>query len=221
MNAALPLAGDSRRVLSTPERLSEVLFGLIMALTFTGSLSVATAGREDVRTMLLGALGCNLAWGLVDGVLYVVAALVERGRGLAMLRALRSATDEERARSLIADALPSLVASVLRPSDFDFVRQQLAALPAPPALSITARDLRGAVAVFLLVVLATFPVAVPFVFIHQTHLALRVSNGVALVMLFLGGFLMGRYMGRSPLRSGLLMTAIGVVLVAATIALGG
>jgi hypothetical protein len=33
-----------------------------MVLTFTGSLSVADAGRADVRAMLIGALGCNLAW---------------------------------------------------------------------------------------------------------------------------------------------------------------
>jgi hypothetical protein len=32
------------------------------ALTFTTTISLATAGREDVRTMLLGALGCNIAW---------------------------------------------------------------------------------------------------------------------------------------------------------------
>jgi hypothetical protein len=52
----------TRRVLAPIDRVSEVLFGLIMVLTFTGSLSVAEAGRDDVRTMLIGALGCNLAW---------------------------------------------------------------------------------------------------------------------------------------------------------------
>src|SRR5204863_508677 len=51
--------GSSRRVLEPIERISEVLFGVIMVLTFTGSLSVAEAGREDVRTMLIGAIGCN------------------------------------------------------------------------------------------------------------------------------------------------------------------
>jgi len=45
-----------KRALEPIDRLSEVLFGLIMVLTFTGSLSVAEAGREDVRTMLAGAL---------------------------------------------------------------------------------------------------------------------------------------------------------------------
>ena len=36
-------AKSSRRVLQPNERISEVLFGLIMVLTFTGSLSVAEA----------------------------------------------------------------------------------------------------------------------------------------------------------------------------------
>jgi hypothetical protein len=56
-------------VLDPVDRSGEVLFGLIVALTFTTTFEVATAGAVDVRTMLIGALGCNLAWGLVDGVL--------------------------------------------------------------------------------------------------------------------------------------------------------
>jgi hypothetical protein len=48
---------SSKRVLDPIDRVSEVLFGLIMVLTFTGSLSVAEAGRESIRTMLIGALG--------------------------------------------------------------------------------------------------------------------------------------------------------------------
>ncbi|MGH9261105.1 MAG: VIT1/CCC1 transporter family protein [Acidimicrobiales bacterium] len=208
--------------MSSPlERIAEVLFGLVMALTFTGTLSVATAGREDVHTMLLGALGCNLAWGIIDAVGYLLGTLAERGRGLTMLRLVRGATDGAQARTLIADALSPVVASVFRPADFEYVRGRLATLPEPPRLSLTLRDLRGAVAVFLLVVLATLPVALPFVFIPETRLALRVSNAVALVMLFLGGYRLGRYMGRSPLRVGFLTTVIGVVLVAITIALGG
>ena len=52
------------RILDPMDRISEVLFGLIMALTFTCTLGVAAA---EVRTMLIGALGCNLAWGIIDG----------------------------------------------------------------------------------------------------------------------------------------------------------
>src|SRR5438552_17577384 len=108
---------SSRRVLEPIDRVSEVLFGLIMVLTFTGSLSIAEAGRDDVRTMLIGALGCNLAWGIIDGVLYLMGCLAEKGRGLLTFRALRKATDPSAAQRLIADALPPVIASILQPGD--------------------------------------------------------------------------------------------------------
>ena len=86
----------SKRVLDPIDRVSEVLFGLIMVLTFTGSLSVAEAGRDDVRTMLIGALGCNLAWGIIDAMLYLMGCLAEKGQGLMIFLAVRKATDPHR-----------------------------------------------------------------------------------------------------------------------------
>ena len=56
---ATPALAVNKRVLAADERIAEVLFGLIMVLTFTGSLSVADAGRDDIRAMLIGAIGCN------------------------------------------------------------------------------------------------------------------------------------------------------------------
>ncbi len=94
-----PSERSTKRVLEPIERVSEVLFGLIMVLTFTGSLSVAEAGRDDVRTMLIGALGCNLAWGIIDGILYLMGSLAEKGRGLLTYRAVRKATDPQQKRS--------------------------------------------------------------------------------------------------------------------------
>lgn len=70
----------SRRVLDPIERSSEIMFGLIMALTFTCTISVATSTRADVTTMLAGALGCNIAWGFVDAAMYLLAQIVERER---------------------------------------------------------------------------------------------------------------------------------------------
>src|SRR3954451_1113252 len=100
----LSIERSSRRVLEPIDRVSEVLFGLIMVLTFTGSLSVAEAGHEDVRTMLIGALGCNLAWGIIDGVLYLMGCMAEQGRGLHMFHAVRKATNPTEAQRIIADA---------------------------------------------------------------------------------------------------------------------
>src|SRR5215468_6293869 len=97
---------SSKRVREPIERISEVLFGLIMVLTFTCSFSVAESGRSEVRGMLLGALGCNLAWGIIDANMYLMGCLAERARSLASLRAVRKAADPQKGQHLIAEALP-------------------------------------------------------------------------------------------------------------------
>jgi hypothetical protein len=212
----------SKRVLDPHERISEVLFGLIMVLTFTGTISVAEAGREDIRAVLIGALGCNVAWGIIDGVLYLLGCLYERGRNLTTLRAVRKSSDSFAAHRLIGNALPPLISSLLQPAEFESIRQRLVQLPDPPErVRLNARDFLGALGVFLLVFLSTFPVAVPFIVMHQTMPAMRVSNLIAIVMLFLAGAAYGRCIGRSPWSIGLVMVALGAVLVGLTIALGG
>src|SRR3974390_2853861 len=82
----------SDRVLEPVERLSEILFGLIMALTITGAVSVVTADHAQIRAMLFAALGCNLAWGIIDGGMYLMARLGERGRNTFVARAIRETT---------------------------------------------------------------------------------------------------------------------------------
>jgi hypothetical protein len=141
---------SSKRVLEPNERISEMLFGLIMVLTFTGSLSVAQANRAEVRTMLVGALGCNLAWGIIDSVLYLMGCLSDQGSGIRTLRALRKAAAPEEAHRVIADALPPLVAATLGPAEYETVRKKLVQLPEPPTHPrLRKTECLGALAVFL------------------------------------------------------------------------
>lgn len=211
-----------KSVLDPIDRLSEVLFGLIMVLTFTGSLSVVGAGREDVRTMLVGALGCNLAWGIIDAVFYLMASLAEKERGLATFRAVREAGDPERGQRLVAGALPPVIASVLEPAELEGMRLRLLELPSPPPRAqLGWDDGRGALGVFLLVFLSTFPVTIPFIVMRDLVPALRVSNLVAVVLLFVAGYAFGRLTGRRPAWMGAMMVVLGSILVGITIALGG
>jgi len=215
-------ATGRRRVLDASERSAEVLFGVIMVLTFTGSLSAATSGREEVRTILIGAVGCNLAWGIVDAIMYLMNALGDRGRRVLTLRQVVGEADARRADAIVADNLPPLVTSVLTPEEIDSIRRRLAALPAlPRRASLSADDFRGALGVFLLVFLSTFPVVIPFVVMRQAMPALRVSNAIAIVLLYLAGRSAGRYAGFRGWVTGLAMVGIGVVLVGITMALGG
>jgi len=121
-----------KRVLDPVDRMSEVLFGLIMVLTFTGALSVAEAGRDDVRVMLFGALGCNLAWGIIDAVLYLMGCLAEKSENLMSYKAVRRAADAREGQRQLADALPPLIASILEPTELEAMRLRLLKLPEPP-----------------------------------------------------------------------------------------
>ena len=213
---------ESRHVLQPGERIAEVLFGLIMVLSFTGSLSVADAGRDDVRTMLIGALGCNIAWGIIDGILYLMDCLSERGRDIRALQAARRAAAPEEAHRVIAEALPPMVAAALGPAEYETVRQKLLRAPEPPARPwLSKADWLGGLAVFFWVFVTTFPVAIPFIFMHDVARAMRVSNGIAVGLLVITGYAFGRITNYHPWLTSLAMVVLGVALVAATIALGG
>ncbi len=215
-------ATSRTRILDPLERFSEIVFGLIMVLSFTCAISVAEIGREDVRAMFIGALGCNLAWGIIDAAFHLISCLTEQGRNAMILREARQAATPAQAQQIIAEALPPVVADALQPADVDRVHQHLKQLPEPaerPRLS--GENWRGAAGVFLLVFLSTLPVIVPFIFMHDARLALRISNGIAIAMLFGAGFTLAGHAGMRRVPTGLAMVAIGAGLVALTIALGG
>jgi Uncharacterized membrane protein len=212
----------SRRVLSPLERMSEILFGLIMVMTFTGSISVAEHGRGEIRDVLISALGCNLAWGIVDAGMYLMGRFTERARDFIMLKAIHEARDPTEAHRLIDEVLPSIISGRADASDLDRMHSWLRARPLPPGnVTFTRMDWIGALAVFLLVFLSTFPVVIPFLLMHNAATALRLSHGIAIGMLFLVGWRIGAHTGHSPWRIGATMVVVGTALAAGTMALGG
>jgi len=212
-----------KRLLNPTERVSEILFGLVMVLTMTCSFSIGGAGQTEVRQMLIGALGCNLAWGIIDAIMYLMACFSARGQGVVALRAVRNAAIPSQAYAIIADAMPPLLASVTSPAELEAVRQRLTQLPEPPERpQLTKDDWLAGLGVFLLVVLATLPVVLPFAFVKQAPArALRISNGIAIGMLFLAGYLFGRHAGHHPWRMAVAMVLVGSAMVGMTIVLGG
>ena len=202
-------------------RTTPVIFPVVPAWTSTGTLSVISAGRPEIRTMILAALGCNLAWGIIDGGLYVLGCIDERARNLLTLRAVRQAADPAEARRTIASALPKAL-SRLPEEQLEPMRQEVLRLPEPPQRpELTREDALGALAVCLLVFLSTLPPVIPFLLWGDVQTALRISNAVAIVMLFGCGYAYARGTGLRPWTTGLVMVAIGFALVAVAIALGG
>jgi hypothetical protein len=209
-------------VLNPVDRVSEMLFGLFMALTFVGAISVADSGDAQVREMFIAALGCNLAWGMVDAVMYLVRTVTDRGRVITLIRSVRDAPDAATGQKIIEQSLSRVAAGLVSPTEIEAMRGRIIALLAlPPRPRLTRQDLTAALAIFLIVVAATFPVVLPFAIFEDVGIAKHVSRGIALAMLFLGGLALGRYAGYGSWKVGLLMAGLGTALVIAINALGG
>jgi len=204
------------------DRISEVLYGLIMVLTFTGTISVSSDGKKEVMSLLWAALGCNFAWALVDSIMYMMNVLLERGHDFQELEKIVSSKNSDSARKVLRDDMNPLISELMEDTEVDKLVEKTKGLPKPKKkTTLVPKDFLIAVQIFLLIFIGTFPVTAPFFFINEVSIAMRVSNVVALLSLFVGGFFVARYSGLKSVTTALSYTAIGVFLILITIALGG
>jgi hypothetical protein len=213
--AAEPLLGPVDRV-------SELLFGLFMALTFVGAVSVTNPGAGQIREMFIGAFGCNIAWGMVDAVMFLVRTLADRGRLLTLVRAVQSSADAQSGQQVIAESLSRPASELLSKAELEAVRGRILAMTTlPERPRLRRNDILAALLIFVIVVASTIPVVLPFLLIDDVGIAKHVSRLIALAMLFMGGLALGRYAGHFGWRTGFMVAGLGTVLVIAINALGG
>jgi VIT1/CCC1 family predicted Fe2+/Mn2+ transporter len=213
------------RHLSAGERLGELLFGLIMTLTFTLTAGfVVGEGREAVRELLIATIGCNIAWGIIDAGLLILGRVFDRGRAARIGRAIRATPDERHAIAAVAAEMDEYVEYVTTPTArqqlYRHIVEQVRASPGQRT-GMRGEDWLAALGVFWLVVFASFPAALPFAFIDEPWLAMRVSNTILLALFFLIGYRWAGYTTINPWRAATSLTLFGMAMVAAAIALGG
>ena len=209
------------RHLDPAESLGEILFGLIMVLTFTLGASVA-GGWE--RGLILAAVGCNVAWGVIDAALFMMSRVFERSRKGRLIRAIRQAPDTAVAVSAIRREMEPGLESVTALSDREQLYRSVHALIAhgtPAPVQLRRDDWLGGCAVFLLVTGTALPAAAPFLVVPHPHLALRVSNWLLVALLFVVGRRWARHTDANPWVAGFASMGLGVLLVGVAIALGG
>jgi len=208
--------------LNPVDRVAEVLFGLIMVLSFTGTISVATNGKEQIGELLWAALGCNLAWGFIDAIMYLMNILVERGHSITVIKKLTNSESQEASRQILRDEIQPLISELMKDEELDQLNDRIKKISSPLKKNIlTTADLIVAFQIFLIVFLCTVPVALPFLFFKEVPIAMRASNGVALILLFIGGYVLARWAGFRKFITALIYVVIGLFLVVLTIALGG
>lgn len=213
------------RHLDPGESLAEVLFGLIMTLTFTlGAGLIVQAGPDAVRELLIATIGCNIAWGVIDGALYITGQVFERARLRKLSDTMRASPSEQAAAAIAADELADLLGEVSDPGERQDICLRMARVvraSKPRPVEFKAADLKGAVASFWLVFLASLPAALPFALLDDAQVALRTSNAVLIASLFVVGFYWARHAALRPWLTGLTMMVGGMAMVAVAIALGG
>ena len=213
------------RHLDPATTMGELIFGMIMVMTFTlGARLLGADEPTDGRELMIAALGCNVAWGIIDAFLYLLGALHERRRLASIQATLRRTQADATALALVREELEEGLAGLAARESRESIYATVAAgarNSADARVGLMAGDGRAAFLVFVLVVLTAVPAAIPFLLLEDSYIALRVSNGIMTALLFLVGYLWGKHVGARPLFSGLLVMSIGVALVLVAIPLGG
>jgi len=209
--------------LDPASRLGEVLFGLIMALGFTGAVRL---GHEeaDNRALFVGILGCNLAWAIVDGLMYAMSALFERGRKARLMQRIRATTSEDEALAAVGEEIDAPLLALTTPDELHRLRRgvlELVRRAGAEPVRLHREDLFGAIAVALVIAVSTLPIVVPYLLVADPVLAVHISHGIALASLFLLGMWWGRIVGANAFAVGAGLTLFGGALVLLTIAMGG
>lgn len=208
-------------LLSPAQRASEIVFGIIMALSITAAMSVGGASRGDARELLVAALACNVAWGFVDAAMYLINTLVDRARRRKVASDLReAATDEEFRAILLRNAQEDLVGKI-QAEGIARLRRWVTRHGDDLPKGLDGSDWLAALQIWLLVFGATLPLVAPFLFVDDPVTGLRVSQVIAVAMLFGLGMGLGRWIGVNRWSSGLSFAAVGVAITGACIAMGG
>lgn len=214
--------------LSEGDRLAEVMCGVIMVLVMIGYLKLSLSRGEDIEmknTLILIPLGCNAAWGMIDGLMYVLINLIRRGKIYRLSQSIKSKKDQENVQTSIEDDLSSTVVDSLKKEDKEKISDEILKRVDPTKIEkpewITKKDLVVILFTFLLVVSTAIPLIIPFIIFDDLMLAIRVSFIIGLGMLFSIGYLWGKYASRNKIRSGIAMMIIGSIIVGITLVLGG
>ncbi len=219
------------KLLDPVDRLVEAIYGVLIVMTFTLAARAITSAEANPRTvayvndLFWAALGCAVAWGLIDGVMYILSAIFDRGKERRIFLALNDVTDEAAGVQVIADEtdddLDWLTTEAERTAIYTTLYQRLKGKPIP-RVAFESGDFAGALGIFLVALGSALPLLIPLLlFPNAPALSVRLSNGVAFVMLFGMGFRWAQYAGGKPWVMGSLLLLIGVVMVLIAIPLGG
>lgn len=215
------------------DRLSETIFSILILLTFTLAFRIVrlsgepdpTTSAANTNELLIGALGAIFAWGVIDGVMYALISLFERGERYRLLSNIQSAVSDQEAVDVIADDLDYILEPITDENERRMLYGSMLVHlrgSQPRRIGFTRDDFTGAIGHVLVAMIAVLPSLLPLLlFRNNFELAIRASNIVSFIILFISGYNWGNYTGANPWKTGLLLIAVAGVIVLIAIPLGG
>ncbi len=205
---------------------AEVMYGVIIAMTFTSVLrNVPGDFGLVIDTVVYAALFCCIAWGIADGLFY----FWERGylirRENEVIRLSKSGTETESAVSLLEEELDDTIIRTIPPE----YRRQLYLKFVHFLSGVDIREklspheaMTIIIGTFMLSSGAGLIVVIPFFVIQDVGQALNVSNALGIILLFGVGYF--RALDKnffSKVMYGFISSLIGIFIAGITVVLGG
>ncbi|MCB0021585.1 MAG: hypothetical protein M9936_10135 [Caldilinea sp.] len=221
------------RLLDPVDRLTEAMYSVLIVLSFTLAFQVsqqeATVSSQEaagqVSQLFVAALGCAVAWGLIDGIMYIASAMFDRGQDHRLVETIRTAATPQDGETLLAGQLDDELSPITTADERAIFYQGLYARlkgTKPTPVGFEVADFAGALGVALVAIGAAVPVLLPLLFSHShPMLAVRISNAIAAIMLYAMGYQWGKYVGAVPWKMGLVFLLVALIMLAIAIPLGG
>ncbi|WP_244085867.1 hypothetical protein [Desulforhabdus sp. TSK] len=214
------------------DALFTIFFSILFALLFTlsygiliyhGVIPSSFAGGYG-QELFVTILGAVTAWGIIDGVLYVLGESLARRERYRLLQYVQTSDSEEEAAGAIASELDFILEPITsdeqRHALYHDIRVYLSQAE-PQAIGIQRKDVVGAVATVLLSVAAVLPSLLPLLLPDNTVMAIHISNVVSFIVIFAAGYGWGLHTDANPWKIGLLLSSVCLAMVLVAMLLGG
>jgi hypothetical protein len=206
-----------------------ILFALLFTLSYAVliyhgviSSSFATGYGQELFLTILGAI---TAWGIIDGVLYVLGENFARSERRRLLQYVQASENDEEAVTAIAYELDFILEPITNDEQRRALYHEIKAhlsTAEPQAMGIQRADMIGAVATVGLYILAVLPSLLPLLLLpDNTALAIRISNAVSFIVVFITGYIWGIHTGTNPWKKGLLLSSVCLAMVLVAMLIGG
>lgn len=212
-----------RTWLSPGQRLSELFYGVVMAVILTGMINVGLPPTEStLRLLLFGVFAVNISWGVIDGVTSMYGGLANRADFSRTANEFRTDPASPEKREAVSRALQGTIVENLDGAGQAAVVDLIGAgKPVPRQRYPPSReDWYAALATVIIDFVLVFPVMAPYFIFNTVRWAVFVSHSVSIIMLAAIAVIWAKQLNLNTTKAGVIIAIISFVMIYSTYAIG-